>query len=201
MQYFQESSSKMSQQDQQKHHTAKFDSSEVTSMLHSAARHFSSSSFSTSAPLSAATNANDLFIRRSTDEGVLQSLEEVIKTHFHPLNLCTLPSVVVYLLLNYFVLKRESREMESAKKLYEDHIALLKEKNAELEERVRENSACGAVKPTSTEPKSCKSCEELIKTREALSHQNAKLKQSYDEVSKLKCPWGRQVIFCLCILP
>ena len=171
---------------QPKQHTAKFDSSEVTSMLQSAASHFSSSC--TSAPLSAPTSTNDLFIRRSNDEGVLQSLEEILKTHFHPLNLCTLPSVVVYLLLNYFVLKRESKEIESAKKLYEDHIALLKEKNAELEERVRETttSGGGAVKPTtpsSTEPKPCKSCEELIKTREALSHQNAKLKQSYDEVS------------------
>jgi hypothetical protein len=137
---------------------------DVPSILQATASHLSKAA----APSS---GANDL-IQNSNDETVLQKLEEVLKIHFHPLNLTTLPSVVIYLLLNYFLLKRENKEVEAAKKLYEDHIALLKEKNCELEEKVRENADTAG----------CKSCEELGRSKEALSEDYAKLKQSYEEV-------------------
>lgn len=146
------------------------DRKDIPSILQATASHFSKT-----APTS---TANDL-IQNSNDESVLQKLEEVLKMHFHPLHLTTLPSVVIYLLLNYFLLKRENKEVEAAKKLYEDHIALLKEKNAELEERVREGSASSKL---STECSSCKACNELRKSKEALSAEYGKLKQSYNEV-------------------
>lgn len=144
------------------------DRKDVPSILQMTASHFSKT-----APKS---RANDL-IQNSNDEAVLQKLEEVLKTHFYPLNLTTLPSVVIYLLLNYFLLKRENKEVEAAKKLYKDHIALLKEKNTELEERWREGGGC------KQNAQSCKSCEELQRSRDALSAEFTKLKQSYDEVS------------------
>ena len=146
-----------------RHTEDSMDQREVADILQAAASHFSKTAPSSS--------ENDL-IQKSNDEAVLQKLEGVLKTHFHPLNLNTLPSVIVYLLLNYFLLRRENKEVEAAKKLYEDHIALLKDKNSELEERVRDEASSSA----------CKCCEELRSGKESLSAQYAKLKQSYDEV-------------------
>lgn len=141
------------------------DYQDVPRILQATASHFSKTVPSSS--------ANDL-IRNSNDETVLCKLEDVLKTHFHPLNLTTLPSVVIYLLLNYFLLNQENKEVEAAKKLYEDHIALLKEKNSELEDRIRERG----TKQTTV----CVSCEELQQKVEGLTSQCSKLKQSYDEV-------------------
>ena len=162
------------------------DRKDVPSILQATASHFSKT-----APTS---SANDL-IQNSNDEAVLQKLEEVLTTHFHPLNLTTLPSVVVYLLLNYFLLRRENKEVEAAKKLYEDHIALLKEKNTELEERWREGNQ-------SAECQSCKSCDKLRRSRDTLSEEYTKLKQSYDEVSCARCGGRLSIEACslLCML-
>lgn len=147
---------------------------DVPKILQATASHFSKTAPSSS--------SNDL-IRNSNDDTVLLKLEDVLKTHFHPLKLTTLPSVVIYLLLNYFLLKRENREVEAAKKLYEDHIALLKEKNAELEVKVRD---CSGTKQAADFGR-CKSCEKLQQSMEELTTQCTKLKQSYDEVRTVAC--------------
>lgn len=135
------------------------DHKDVTSILQATADHLSKAALSSSA---------DSLIHKANDEVIQKQLEEVLSVHFHPLTLTTLPSIVVYLLLNYFLLKRENREIEGAKSLYEDHIALLKEKNSELVEE----------KALQEKDSTCKSCEEL---RENID----KLKRSYDEVNMI----------------
>lgn len=140
---------------------------DVKSILQSTASHISKTALS--------SKENDLILK-SNNEVIQQQLEEVLKAHFHPLNLTTLPSIVVYLLLKYFLLSRENREVESAKKLYEDHIALLKDKNSELEGKMRES----AVSKSAAE---CSSCKALQQRTESLSVELEKLRKSYNEVS------------------
>lgn len=146
--------------------TGSMDHSDVTSILQATAKHLSKAALTSSA---------SSLIQKANDEMIQKQLEEVLSAHFHPLALSTLPSIVVYLLLNYFLLKRENREIDIAKSLYEDHIALLKEKNSELVEE----------KALQEKVESCKSCEELRANID-------KLKQSYDEVKKST--------FCTCQL-
>ena len=147
------------------------DHKDVSSILQATADHLSKA---------ALTSSTSSLIQKANDEVIQKQLEEVLSAHFHPLTLTTLPSIVVYLLLNYFLLKRENREIEAAKSLYEDHIALLKEKNSELVEEKALQEKNGRVE-------SCKSCEEL---RASID----KLKQSYDEVIifiiiNISCTW------------
>lgn len=149
---------------------AEINCKEVTDILHTTVNHLSRS---------VPSSSTSMLIRKSRDEEIHKKLEELITEHFHPLELTSLPSIVIFLLLHYFLLKRENKETESAKKLYEDHIALLKEKNSDLEERVRESTCSGNC----TTAESCTLCKELRQNHDSLSVQYAKLKQSYDEVN------------------
>ena len=129
-------------------------------------------------------------VEKANDEEILGKLEEVVKTYFRPLKLTSLPSIIVYLLVNYFLLRGEKKEAVAAKKLYEDHIALLKDKSSELEERLKETEGRGResspLSPSSSESslcsELCQSCEEYRKESDSLTKQYTKLKQSYDEV-------------------
>lgn len=142
-------------------------------VLQATARHFSKV---------AGSSGVDFLVEKANDAAIHEKLEEVLAGHFHKFGLNSLQSVLVYVLLNYFLAKKENKELESAKRLYEDHIALLKEKNSELSRRPKRESEPEGVPQTLGAQASCKSCEELQQSRDALSAQYARLKKSYDEV-------------------
>ena len=135
-----------------------------------------------------------------------QEVGSILKTHFYPLNLTNTQSVISFLLLTCFFLKKQARDADSLKKLYEDHISLLKEKNSELEEKLIlregvENSngrSSGkmspdcSMSPSTTEVQQqqqqqqqsdCDSCTQLKARVESLTGEVVKLQRSYDEVS------------------
>lgn len=157
---------------------AAISSSEVSDILQLTARHFSR----------AAQSPNSSLVQKANDKEILEKVEEIVRTHFHPLNLTSLPAIIIYLLLNYFLLQREKREISSAKKLYEEHIALLKEKSSELEDRLRESRRESSRSPSSTSSMdSCHDCEETMQKLASVSREFDRLKQSYDEVCEIFC--------------
>ena len=149
----------------------------VAEVLQATARYFSKS---------ASSSGVDSMVEKANDTTVHKKLQEVLTGHFEKFGLNSLQSVVVFVLLNYFLVKKENREFESAKRLYEDHIALLKEKNSELTSRKPRKGSESAGE--TLESHECRSCDELRKSRDALSAQFTQLKKSYNEV----CGWRKR---------
>ena len=136
-------------------------------------------------------NAPNTFsmVHSSNNPKTQEEVDSILRTHFVSLNLSSTQSVVAFLLLTCFFLKKQTREAESLKKLYEDHISLLKEKNAELESKLlRETSGSGksspdySMSPPTSTTQDCSNCEQLRERVEALSCQVSQLQRSYDEV-------------------
>ncbi len=138
-------------------------------------------------------------VHSSNNPGTQEEIDRILSTHFYPLNLTNTQSVVAFLLLTCFVLKKQTREAESLKKLYEDHISLLKDKNTELEDKLLRSSTamgdaggkmspdCSSMSPmTSTGAQDCTSCEHLKSRVEELTEQVTQLRSSYDEVNETK---------------
>jgi len=129
-----------------------------------------------------------------------EEVSSILKTHFYPLNLTNTQSVISFLLLSCFFLKKQAQEADSLKKLYEDHISLLKEKNSELEEKLlrevmdngsnRGGRSSGKMSPdcsmspstTEVQQQGCGSCSQLKTRVEVLTGEVTKLQRSYDEV-------------------
>ncbi len=150
----------------------------VAEVLQATARHFSKV---------AASSGMDSLVEKANDTTVHEELKQVLSGHFEKFGLNSLQSVLVYVLLNYFLVKKENREFESAKSLYEDHIALLKEKNFDLSRRKGDSTGGEGL-----EDQECRSCGELQQSLDALSVRFAQLKKSYEEV---RCVAG--IIYCL----
>ena len=117
-------------------------------------------------------NSRSGLIKISNSEEAQKNLNEILSMHFYSMKLSNLNSVIVFLLLNFFLLWRDLKENERAKKLYEDHIVLLKEKNSDLEQKIKDEK----------EISQCRTCDELKQSVDSLSEQCRKLKLSYNEV-------------------
>ena len=61
-------------------------------------------------------------------------LRELLPVYFYSWQLQNLEAVIIHLLLNYFVLWRDGSEMRRDRQAFEEHIARLKNRVAELEE-------------------------------------------------------------------
>ena len=118
---------------------------------------------------------SSMLVERSNDAENQEKMEEILPAHFYSLGLSNIHSVVIFLLLNYFLLKREKKDSETVKQLYEDHVALLKERNAELEVKLKESK--GKLESHTSEL-----CEDLQKKLESHSIEYSRLKRSYEEV-------------------
>lgn len=136
---------------------------------------------------SASFNAPNTFtmVQESNDPETHEELEKILASHFFSLNLANYQSVIAFLLLNCFLLKKESKEKEMIRKLYEDHISLLKEKNSELEDKVLRHSVTQKANTESSLLRDCDSCEELRERMQVMSTQVSQLRQSYDDVSSI----------------
>ena len=121
-------------------------------------------------------------VHSSNNPEAHKELDRILASHFYSLNLANPQSVIVFLLLSCFLLKKENKEIEVVRKLYEDHISLLKDKNSELEEKVMKQSSGTSKDRSEPSPlsQSCVSCDEV---RDRLDAQVTQLQQSYDEVS------------------
>lgn len=113
-------------------------------------------------------------------------LDKILESHFYSLNLVNPQSVIVFLLLSCFLLKKENKEIETVRKLYENHISLLKEKNSEIEDRTKQSSGTGKShsESASASLQSCVSCDALKARLEGMAAEESQLQQSYDDVSR-----------------
>lgn len=162
----------------------------LADVLSATAKHISTN---TVAPSSSRRSS---LVQRCNDSSLHRKLDGVLAKFFHPLELSSSPAIISYLLMSYSQLRLQHQEELSAKKLYEDHIAFLKEKNAEMEGKLKEN----ADSKISFDARWCQSCDELRRSKDTLSVQYSRLKGSYDEVRILALYIVIGLGYLLCIL-
>ena len=93
-------------------------------------------------------------------------LQELLPVYFYSWQLQNLEAVIINLLLNYFVLWRDGSDMRRDRQAFEEHIARLKNRVAELEEN--------------REPD--QEINKLMKKAQDLVLQNERLQKAHDEV-------------------
>ena len=144
-----------------------------------------------------ACNASAL-VQLSNAEKSHERLQQLLPLYFYSWNLTDSHSVIVFLLLHYFILKREHREALGAKGLFEEHIALLKRRMSDLEEKLSnsQSSSSGSRNGNSGSNQSSgrdqllAEVESLRDQIESLKCENKQLKLSNEEVCRINEQWA-----------
>ena len=146
-----------------------------------------------------ASNAAAL-VQLSNSEKSHERLQQLLPLYFYSWNLTDLHSVVVFLLLHYFLLRKEHRETLGAKGLYEEHIALLKSRMSDLEDKLsnshsRQQSGSGSKSGIEdihklSEDQFVSEIEHLRSQVDSLQCENSQLRRSNDEVCKINEQWA-----------
>ena len=151
-----------------------------------------------------ASNASAL-VQLSNSEKSHERLQQLLPLYFYSWNLTDAHSVIVFLLLHYFLLKREHREVLGAKGMYEEHIALLKSRMSDLEEKLsNSHSHSGSGSSSSSSPRNGNIAggggdrdQALISEIESLRNQvaslrleNEQLRHSNEEVCRINEQWA-----------
>ena len=147
-----------------------------------------------------ASNASAL-VQLSNLEKSHERLQQLLPLYFYSWNLTDAHSVIVFLLLHYFLLRREHKEVSGAKGIYEEHIALLKSRMSDLEEKLS-NSHSQSGSGSSSSPRNGNIAggdHDQVLTREieslhnqvmSLRSENEQLKHSYEEVCRINEQWA-----------
>ena len=148
-----------------------------------------------------ASNASAL-VQLSNSEKSHERLQQLLPLYFYSWNLTDAHSVIVFLLLHYFLLKREHKEVLGAKGLYEEHIALLKSRMSDLEEKLSNShshsgSSCGSSPRNGNigggggvDQVLAREVESLRNLVESLKSENDQLKRSNEEVCQINEQWA-----------
>ena len=109
-------------------------------------------------------------------------LQELLPVYFYSWQLQNLEAVIIHLLLNYFVLWRDGSEMRRDRQAFEEHIARLKNRVAELEENrepdLKEHSERLKGRVAELEKK-------LYDSRNEVNRVTAELEESEPEINRL----------------
>lgn len=160
-----------------------------------------------SSQISQATACNaSALVQLSNSEKSRERLQQLLPLYFYSWNLTDSHSVIVFLLLHYFLLKREHKEALGAKGLYEEHIALLKNRMSDLEEKLSNshshhlsNSSSGSrtgntnggdPRPIGNRDQLLDEVESLRSLVESLRIENEQLKHSNEEVCRINEQWA-----------
>ena len=150
-----------------------------------------------------ASNASAL-VQLSNSEKSHERLQQLLPLYFYSWNLTDAHSVIVFLLLHYFLLKREHGEVLGAKGMYEEHIALLKSRMSDLEEKLfnsHSHSGSGSGSNSSS-PRNgnvtggdcdqalAREVESLRNQVASLRVENDQLKHSNEEVCRINEQWA-----------
>ena len=167
--------------DSQAHHSnMDIEQKEITDILTRTAANLHTSTYVKNAPTTFS------IVHNANNSETHKELDRILASHFYSLNLSNYQSVIVFLLLNFFLMKREkNKEKELLKKLYEDHASILKKKISDLEDKVLKESEAGKVCSELLSSRNCSSCVELIERLEEMTTQVSQLQQSHDEVRQM----------------
>ena len=149
-----------------------------------------------------ASNASAL-VQLSNSEKSHERLQQLLPLYFYSWNLTDSHSVIVFLLLHYFLLKREHKEVLGAKGIYEEHIAVLKSRMSDLEEKLSSShSHSGSGSSSSSSPRNgnigtndhdqalTREVEGLRNQVTSLRLENEQLKHSNEEVCRINEQWA-----------
>ena len=149
-----------------------------------------------------ACNASALVLLSNAEKSQ-ERLQQLLPLYFYSWNLTNSHSVIVFLLLHYFLLKREHKEALGAKGLYEEHIALLKNRMSDLEEKLSNSHACQLSNSGSgskhgdsdhrqvgDRDQQSAEIDRLCGLIESLKLENEQLKRSNDEVCRINDQWA-----------
>ena len=149
-----------------------------------------------------ASNASAL-VQLSNSEKSHERLQQLLPLYFYSWNLTDAHSVIVFLLLHYFLLRREHKEVLGAKGIYEEHIALLKSRMSDLEEKLsNSHSQSGSGSSSNSSPRNGNIAggdHDQALTREigslrnqlaSLRLENEQLKHSNEEVCRINEQWA-----------
>lgn len=153
-----------------------------------------------SSQISQATACNaSALVQLSNAEKSHERLQQLLPLYFYSWNLTDSHSVIVFLLLHYFLLKREHKEALGAKGLYEEHIALLKNRMSDLEAKLFSShsnsktwSGSGSKNGNEnvTDSSSLSEIESLRSRLESMKCENEQLKRTNDELCRINEQWA-----------
>ena len=144
--------------------------------------------------MSDATTSEMVEIANSTE--AQQCVEDLLPVYFRTWQLHSTESIMVFMLLNYFILKRDCTELKSDRTSFEDHIEKLKNRVAQLEEanasleHLRKLEDKKRRSPDNCEQSLANSCsqedgrtvERLTQQLKELMTENRKLQRTQEEV-------------------
>ena len=140
------------------------------------------------------TSSSCTLVQLSNSPESQEKLKDLLPVYFHSWNLTSSHSIIVYLLLHYFLVKQEHDEIVTAKQLYEEHIARLKTRMSDLEERLTKSSLALATASGSATAvnrlQSQQNFTEVFRLRrqvEQLMGENAQLRRTNEEVCVCVC--------------
>ena len=113
-------------------------------------------------------------------------LQDLLPVYFYSWQLQNLEAVIVYLLLNYFMLWRDRSERNEDKEAFEEYIERLKTRVAELEKKL--DASQSEINKTKAElEETDPEINRLTKQVQDLQMKNEKLQSAHDEVSACPC--------------
>jgi hypothetical protein len=150
-----------------------------------------------------ASNASAL-VQLSNSEKSHERLQQLLPLYFYSWNLTDAHSVIVFLLLHYFLLKLEHKEVLGAKGMYEEHIALLKSRMSDLEEKLSNSHSSSGSSSSSGAPRNgnvtasggdhdqalTSEIESLRNQVAYLRSENEQLQHSNEEVVRINEQWA-----------
>ena len=152
-----------------------------------------------SSQVSQATASNAaMLVQLSNSDKSHERLQQLLPLYFYSWNLTDLHSVVVFLLLHYFLLRKEHKETLGAKGLYEEHIALLKSRMSDLEDKLSNSQQSGSgsrngngnMRKLASDDHLASEVERLRGQVESLQCENVQLRRSNDEVCRINEQWA-----------
>ena len=115
------------------------------------------------------------FVEISNSKAAHSKLHDLLPTYFYTWQLQSPESVIVFLLLHWFLGKRDYGELLNSRRDYESHIERLKERVAQLEEELEPSLSGGSHSASEQE-------ETLRRRVEELETENRRLTADRDRV-------------------
>ena len=117
-----------------------------------------------------------------------RKMEDLLPIHYYSWKLKSVEAALTYTLLHMFVLQAQYKEMAGERATYQEYVAQLKSKIAQLEEEVQEEEGRGGRGGRGEGGLRGKDREELLRLRREnaeLRQKNEKLQSSQAEVSRV----------------
>ena len=124
--------------------------------------------------------------------GASRKMEDLLPIHYYSWKLKSVEAALTYTLLHMFVLQAQYKEMAGERATYEEYVAQLKSKIAQLEEEVLEEEGRGGRGEAGLRRNDR---EELLRLR----RENAELRQKNEKLQSSQAEVSRVLLCAICV--